>query len=201
MTTNLHMVMHGVAIKKHCEAGAVASLIGMPFERVADELVAAEQSGRLVVAEGKYMLSPAGHLILSGEYSRFYADLRDDTNFANAFERFELINTELKQLITDWQTLEIAGKRVLNDHSDSAYDDKLIGKLGDLHERFEPVLTAMVVGEPRLNCYKEKLTAAIEYAEDGAIQWVSDATIDSYHTVWFEMHEDLLRLLGREREE
>ena len=27
------------------------------------------------------------------------------------------------------------------------------------------------------------------------------AKIDSYHTVWFELHEDLLRMLGREREE
>ena len=193
--------MHGVVIKKHCDPGAVAPLIGMSIESVADELAAAEQSGRLVVADGKYMLSPAGHMILLGEYSRFYADLRKDTNFASAFERFELINTELKQLITDWQTLEIAGKRVLNDHADAEYDDKLIGRLGDLHERFEPVLTTMVTGEPRLNCYKEKLTAALEQAEDGAIEWVSDAKIDSYHTVWFEMHEDLLRLLGREREE
>jgi len=25
--------------------------------------------------------------------------------------------------------------------------------------------------------------------------------VDSYHTVWFELHEDLLRILGREREE
>ena len=203
MTSNLHLVMHGVAIKKHCDPGAVAPLIGMSIESVADELAAAEQSGRLVVADGKYMLSPAGHMILLGEYSRFYADLRKDTNFASAFERFELINTELKQLITDWQTLEIAGNRVLNDHADAdaEYDDKLIGRLGDLHERFEPVLTTMVTGEPRLNCYKEKLTAALEQAEDGAIEWVSDAKIDSYHTVWFEMHEDLLRLLGREREE
>ena len=26
-------------------------------------------------------------------------------------------------------------------------------------------------------------------------------TLDSYHTVWFELHEDILRVLGREREE
>ena len=28
-----------------------------------------------------------------------------------------------------------------------------------------------------------------------------DAMIESYHTVWFEMHEDLLRLLARVRDE
>ena len=47
----------------------------------------------------------------------------------------------------------------------------------------------------------DKLLAALEKAEDGAIEWVSDAKIESYHTLWFELHEDLLRLMGREREE
>jgi hypothetical protein len=55
--------------------------------------------------------------------------------------------------------------------------------------------------EPRLSWYARKLSAALERAEDGAHEWVSDAKIESYHTVWFEMHEDLLRLLGRERSE
>ena len=45
------------------------------------------------------------------------------------------------------------------------------------------------------------LLVALERAEDGAVEWVSDAKIASYHTVWFELHEDLLRMLGREREE
>ena len=47
----------------------------------------------------------------------------------------------------------------------------------------------------------DKLGAALEKAEDGAIEWVSDAKIESYHTLWFELHEDLLRLMRREREE
>ena len=34
-----------------------------------------------------------------------------------------------------------------------------------------------------------------EKAEKGAVAWVSDAKIESYHTVWFELHEDLLRLM------
>ncbi len=42
---------------------------------------------------------------------------------------------------------------------------------------------------------------ALERAEGGAIEWVSDARILSYHTVWFELHEDLLRILGRQRSE
>ena len=121
--------------------------------------------------------------------------------FVAAYERFGIINRDLKQLITRWQTLELGGKTVANDHSDSAYDERIIGQLGDLHERFEAVLAALVKGEPRLGVYQDKLGRALERAEDGAVEWVSDARIDSYHTVWFELHEDLLRLLGRTRDE
>jgi hypothetical protein len=199
--SNLHLVMHGVAIKKHCEAGDIVELTGLSPTTVAEELDDAEMRGRVLVADGKYMLSPAGQVILSGEYSRCYADLRADTTFVEGCERFELINAELKQLITDWQTVELAGERVVNDHSDPAYDDEIIGRLGDLHERFESVLNAMAASQARLRCYGKKLGDALERAEDGAIEWVSDAKIESYHTVWFELHEDLLRILGRERDE
>ena len=49
--------------------------------------------------------------------------------------------------------------------------------------------------------FQQCLLQALEKAEDGAIEWVSDARIDSYHTVWFELHEELLRLMGRTRVE
>lgn len=193
--------MHGVAIKKHCSANDIATVIDMSSAIIAEELAAAEAGGRVVAADGKFMLSPAGQMILLGEYSRFYADLQSEDSFIAAYDRFEIINAELKTLITDWQTMEIAGKRMVNDHSDPDYDEKVIGRLGDLHERFEPVLATMVAGLRRLGCYQRKLETALEHAEQGAHEWVSDAKIESYHTVWFEMHEDLLRVLGREREE
>lgn len=201
MISNLHLVMHGVAIKKHCAALDIAELIGLPAAIVDEQLKSADTSGRVVAADGKYILSPAGQMILAGEYSRFYADLRADENFVAAYEKFEVINSDLKALITDWQTMDLAGQKVANDHSDADYDDKIIGRLGDLHERFEPILATMIAGQARLAWYASKLTTALERAEDGAIEWVSDAKIESYHTVWFEMHEDLLRLLGHEREE
>ncbi|MFP4406785.1 hypothetical protein, partial [Rhodosalinus sp.] len=72
---------------------------------------------------------------------------------------------------------------------------------GDLHEKAEPVLDRLIAHVPRLKVYKDMLLQALERAEDGAVEWVSDARIMSYHTVWFELHEDLLRILGRERVE
>jgi hypothetical protein len=201
MNTDLHRVMHGVAIRKHGDAKAIAALAGVPVARVESVLTGAVAGGRVAEVDGKYMLTPCGQMMLAGEYSRFNDALRANTDFVNAYQRFEVINKDLKQLITDWQTMDVGGKRVANDHSNKDYDERVIGRLGDLHERFEPILKKLCAGEPRLKVYSDKLGVALEKAEDGEAAWVSDAKLDSYHTVWFELHEDLLRLLGHVREE
>jgi hypothetical protein len=193
--------MHGVAIRKHGGVADIAGVCGLSDARVQQVLASGVAQGRIVDANGRVLLSPAGQLILASEYSRFYVNLRADAAFNAACERFERINVELKQLITDWQTLAIGGRRVPNDHSDAAYDRRIIDRLGGLHERFEPILLALIAGESRLGLYQQKLDAALEKAEAGATAAVSDARSDSYHTVWFELHEDLLRLGGRQREE
>ena len=201
MTPDLHLVMHGVAIKKHGTAAAIAGIINKPVDLVNEVLAQAVVGDRVIDTDGKFMLSPAGQMIVASEYSRFCATLRGDQAFVQAYDQFEVINTELKQLITDWQTMDVGGKRVNNDHSDKAYDDKIIDRLGELHERFEPILDRMINSEARMKVFKDKLETALEKTEDGDIEWVSAANIESYHTVWFEMHEDLLRILGRVRDE
>lgn len=201
MNTDLHLVMHAVAIRKHVAAEDIAALTSLSPSRTGEVLTAAVAGGRVLEANGRYLLSPAGQLILASEYSRFCGGLRADAAFVAAYERFERINVDLKQLITDWQTLELGGKRVPNDHSDRGYDQRIIDRLGDLHERFEPVLKALVGAAPRLKVYQRKLLAALDKAEGGETAAVSDARSDSYHTVWFELHEDLLRLMGRQRQE
>ncbi len=201
MTTDLHRVMHGVAIRKHGDAKAIADLAGLAVAKVETVLVGAVAGGRVAEVDGKYMLTPCGQMMLAGEYSRFNDGLRANADFVTAYQRFEVINKDLKQLITDWQTIEVGGKRVANDHSNKDYDERVVGRLGDLHERFEPILSKLCAGEPRLKVYSDKLGVALEKAEDGELAWVSDAKLDSYHTVWFELHEDLLRILGHVREE
>ena len=87
-----------------------------------------------------------------------------------------------------------------NDHSDADYDAACLDRLGEL-DRARPVLD----GSPG-SCRARRTPARLrrgagDRAPAGEHDWVSGARIDSYHTVWFELHEDLLRMLGREREE
>jgi hypothetical protein len=196
-----HAVLHAVAIKKHAAIEDITRLARLNKEVVAKHLDAAKASARVIEVQGKYALSPLMSVALAGDYSRQYAHLRTNKDFMSAYEAFERINVQLKALITEWQTITVGGQRIANDHSNKAHDEKVIGDLGSLHERAEGVLDRLSKALPRLKYYSEHLEAALEKSEKGDIKWVSDVKIDSYHTVWFELHEDLLRIVGKQREE
>ena len=192
-------VFHGLAIKRAATTEAVAHLSGHPAAIVAAALDAAVATGRAVQTPAGYSLTPLAKVALEARYGLHYAHLRADVTFMTAYERFERINIDLKQIITDWQTVPVRGERVVNDHADADYDARVIDRLGDLHDQAEPVLTALAQAESRIGRYLTALTRALEQAEDGDTAWVSDVRRESYHTVWFELHEDLLRIAGRVR--
>jgi hypothetical protein len=196
-----HLVLHGLAIKKHATPESVAGILGLDVSVVRTTLDKLVEAKRVVEAQGKYLLAPAARMALDTEYTPLYEDVRANSAFASGYEEFERLNATLKQLITEWQTFDVRGHRVPNDHSNKDYDRKLIDRLGNLHERAERALDRLASALPRFSIYRHKLGAALEKAEDGEIAWVSDAKIESYHTLWFELHEDLLRLMRRERDE
>jgi hypothetical protein len=196
-----HLVLHGVAVKKHADARAIAEFAGLSGETTAKLLADCVKSGRVVEAQGKYLLAPLARVALEGQYAAQYASLRANASFLAAYEAFERLNVHLKALITDWQTLVVGGSRVANDHSDKDYDLRVIDRLGELHERAEPILARLTKEVPRFGYYGRNLVGALERAEAGEVEWVSDARLPSYHTLWFELHEDLLRLVGRQRQE
>lgn len=194
-------VLHGTALKRNSSAGEIAGIIGMPLPAVEYELAAALASGRVVSTNDRFMLAPLTDVALRARYSLHFASLRADEAFVQPYEAFERVNVKLKEVITDWQTMTVGGKSVANDHSDEDYDADVIDRLGAVHEQVEPILKRLAARLPRLAIYAEKLLEALEKAEDGDHEWVSDIRRESYHTVWFELHEDLLRIMGREREE
>jgi hypothetical protein len=195
------LAIHGLAVKKAGSAGAVAEILGADQLDVQAALDAASADGRVAGANGVYMVSPAGGRWLSERYPEVYGGLRADPAAGEAYERFERINRELLALMTDWQMMPVGVERVPNDHSDGEYDAEIIDKLGALHERACRPLDQFAALQPRLRRYVLRLEAAYDKVLAGEHDWVSGARIDSYHTVWFELHEDLLRMLGREREE
>lgn len=196
------LALHGLAVKKAGSPAAVAAVLGADEAEIESALEAAVAAGRAAGAKGTFMVTPAGREWLDEQYPVVYAGFRADPAATETYERFERINRELLSLFTDWQMIPSAGgERIPNDHSDADYDAGIVDRLGAQHERAEKVLDRFAGLEPRLGVHKQRLYEAYDKVLAGELDWVSGARIDSYHTVWFELHEDLLRMLGREREE
>jgi hypothetical protein len=195
------LALHGLAVKKAGPASAVAEVLGEDEERVASALQDAVEGGRAVAGKGLFMATPAGRDWLAEQYPVVFAEFRANPEATAAYERFERINRDLLRLFTDWQMMPAGNERVPNDHSDREYDDDIVDRLGRQHERAHRPLGQFAQLEARLGRYLIRLESAYDKVLAGERDWVSGARIDSYHTVWFELHEDLLRMLGREREE
>ncbi|MEM1133552.1 MAG: hypothetical protein AAGH53_11490 [Pseudomonadota bacterium] len=198
---NWHMTLHGLAILRTATPADIAHRMAIELGEVEAMLEIAETQGRVVRAGDRLMLAPLAQLALSADYSRICASLRADPDFVSAVERFEVVNRDLKALMTDWQTRTIAGTTIANDHSDAEYDERIIDRLGRFHDRVTALLDQFANLVPRLAVYRDGLLKAIEAAEDGDIAFVSDVGCESYHTLWFDLHEELLRLSGTERVE
>jgi len=194
-------VLHGTALKRHSKAEDIAGIVGLPVETVGRELAQAVATARAIMHNDRYALTPLADVALRSRYSLHYGNLRENAAFVQSYEAFERVNVALKQVITDWQTMTVGGKKVANDHSDEAYDAGIIDRLGAIDEQVEPIIQRLAAQLPRLAIFGKKLLAALEAAEDGDHEWVSDIRRESYHTAWFELHEDLLRIMGRERQE
>jgi hypothetical protein len=196
------LALHGLAVKKAGSPAAVAGVLGLEEDQISTALDGAVAQGKAIGAKGTFMLTPAGRSWLDERYPDDFADFRANPEATATYERFEKVNRELLKLFTDWQMMpSVGGERIPNDHSDADYDNGVIDRLGAQHERAERILDRFAELEPRLAVYKQRLDDAYDKVLAGDHDWVSGARIDSYHTVWFELHEDLLRMLGREREE
>jgi hypothetical protein len=150
-----------------------------------------------LLMEGKTVrLSPDGKTRLT----QLLADERRDVDaeaFAQVYDDFRAVNREFKSLVSDWQLRN--GEP--NDHGDAGYDAAVLGRLDDVHRSVLPVLASASGQLPRLDAYTVKLSAALNKVRAGDTSWLTRPIADSYHTVWFELHEELIGAAGLTRED
>lgn len=119
---------------------------------------------------------------------------------ADCYERFLVLNPKLLQVSTDWQIRRFGTSQNMNDHSDRDYDNKVLSRLIRIDDRAQPICADLAGHLLRFVSYANRLSRALDRSLAGESAYVSD-NLDSYHTVWFQLHEDLLRTLGISREE
>ena len=139
-------------------------------------------------------LAPAGR-DAHAAWARLAAGSEEEAGARNAYERFLAFNVEFLRICTDWQ---LKPGNQPNDHSDAAYDFKILERLDRLDERAGALLETLGKLVPRFDGYRQRLTEALDrISEDRA--WLASPRCDSYHTVWMQFHEDLLCAVGVNR--
>jgi hypothetical protein len=120
-----------------------------------------------------------------------------------AYREFLALNPALLAACTAWQlkgtTAGAGATLVANDHTDRVYDGEVVARLADIHCRARPVVAALARVLTRFDHYRHRLQGAFERVQAGEGDWFTRPLIDSYHQVWFELHQDLLFTLGLSR--
>lgn len=192
------LVLHGLRLKGFGEPPAIAAAVGLDAGAVADHLDKLLADELVLHREGRlagWALTPAGRV----EQQRLAADDAEAGGATelvrSAYQRFLTLNTPLLAVCTDWQVKGGAP----NDHRDAAYDASVLERLRSIQDGVMPVLGDLAAGLDRYAHYEPRLGAALARLDAGELEYFTKPLIDSYHTVWFELHEDLLSTLGIER--
>lgn len=196
------LVLHALRLKGFAEDEVIAAVTGLQADKVGSRLQDLAEDELVVRRDGRvsgWSLTPAGRTRhaqdVAGELEASGA--RDVVK--SAYERFLEINQDMLSVCTSWQLREVDGTQAINDHTDTAYDDGVVQGLIGIHDRVRPVTVDLREVLERFGGYGGRLRGALEKVVGGEHEWFTKPVIDSYHTIWFELHEDLLCTLGIER--
>lgn len=196
------LVLHGLRLKAFADPAALSPATGLDVGHVMESLAELGKEGLVARREGRvsgWSLTQAGrevHIDLLQE-ELVAAGCHD--LIAASYGRFRALNGELLSTCTAWQLQEVDSRQVANDHRNADYDAGVIARLSAVNAAVQPVCADL--GEPmgRFLPYSGRLQGALDRVVAGELDWFTKPLIDSYHAVWFELHEDLLVTLGIER--
>ncbi len=180
-------------------SGALSTRTGWPTEAVEAALGVAARAGLVRESPpGTWAILPAGRV----EGERLLAVELLDAGQLDAvrttYERFLAVNPDLLQVCTDWQLRTLGGALAINDHTDPDHDAAVVAALDALHRDVIPELEGLAT-VPGFASYVPRLGNALARVHVGDVDYMTKPTVDSYHQVWFELHEHLLAALGIER--
>jgi hypothetical protein len=153
------------------------------------------ETGLVVRANRGLRVTPAGREAHES-WARVDPGSELEETVTRAYTRFLVLNPELLRVCTEWQ-IRPGGSP--NDHKDPEYDWAIFDRLSSIDDRVGPLVSGVARSVDRFGSYRARLRAARRNVEAGEHDWLTSPRIDSYHTVWMQLHEDLLLALGKDR--
>jgi hypothetical protein len=196
---NVENLLMCLRIKGFGKGEAIAEAMGASTEEVQGAL--ADLVARQWAEETKvgYRLSPAGRTEADKAFGLERTGL-DQRVFAQLYEEFSPINDGFKQLVTRWQMRNVGDRQVRNDHTDAAYDKSVLDGFDPIHRDICDLIGTIATSAPRIGSYKQRLDLALGKIRSGDLRYIAAPDRDSYHTAWFELHQDLIGLAGTTRQ-
>lgn len=198
---DLYDVLNAVALKKMAGSAAISEVSGRSVEDTQTLLAALAERGLVALIGDMALPTDEAEPALVAASEVIYGPVRTDPSVLAVADKFEAVNARFLVAMTSWQQLEVGGRKLSNDHTDSEYDAKVVTTIDRLVARLSGLLEALAEKDDRFRAYIGRFERSLARVDAGDISFVSDPTKDSVHNVWFEFHEDLLRTLGRERKE
>jgi hypothetical protein len=189
-------VLMAVRIKGRATPAALAMATGMTEDDVRAAVRAARERGLLQAASGSHAgaaapdevvaLAPDGLHALGALLA---AEPCDRGALARAYDGFLTTDTALKDAITAWQ--------LASGEAERGGRGAALRAAGAEATAVAERLAALA---PRYASYARRLGAALAALRAGDERYAASPRVDSLHQVWFELHQDLLLTLGRERD-
>ncbi|HET9755909.1 MAG TPA: pyruvate, phosphate dikinase [Candidatus Limnocylindrales bacterium] len=190
-------VLRAIAIKGFALPDGIADATSASPDGVRSLVETMVTDGLVESAAGAYKLTEAGRArseeLLAAERDSWGVD-----HATGALDAFIDIDHRVKEVVTAWQMRD---HQTVNDHTDADYDAGVLDRLREIHADATAWLAPIEPTLPRLGDYRARLIRALEAAQSGDGRYVASPRVDSYHGIWFELHEDLIQLAGRTREE
>ena len=169
---------------------------GVDIRRIARQL--AEMGYAQRIPSQFWMITEEGRSCL-----RQYLQLKRETIrplLWGLWEEFRDLDLELKQVCSAWQIKGLGDDSLPNVHDDPEYDFAVIERLGEIDTRLRALMSRDRRVEHEFQPLLEELRSALDRVEAGEFDFFTGAMVSSYHTLWVELHEDLLHTLGLQRE-
>lgn len=188
------LVLQSLRLAGAADVERIADRSLLTTDLIEDLVRTAQTVGQVETVE----FGPSRSLVLTGTgHSRLREMLADDLEAADAreilraaLEDFEQgINDEMVRVVSEWQRAAPT----------PAAPEELLETLTRLCSALQEVIAPLAARLPRFGRFPAQYGIALRRARDGDLRWIAGIGILSCHTVWAELHQDLLSTLGRER--
>lgn len=194
------LALHGPRVLGFAPASRVARRYALDAEEVGELLLDHEARG---------WVQHSGFAGTSGWSVTDRGRLEDERRMAAELDRagarsavtelhteFVGLNRRFTRACTDWQVRPSRlDPMAPNDHSDWPWDERVLGTLTSLGRSLEAVGDGLAACLARFDGYASRYATALRRVDSGERRWVDAPEIDSCHTVWVQLHEDLLSTL------